>query len=61
MDALLQANPVEVPRELIHREIEHLMQSTRQNMEQRGLKVNEICRCSPSGLPIRPGDESASA
>lgn len=42
MDALLQANPIEVPGGLIHRESEHLMQSTRQNMERRGLKVNEM-------------------
>jgi FKBP-type peptidyl-prolyl cis-trans isomerase (trigger factor) len=40
MDALLQANPIEVPRELIHREIDRLMQSTRQDMEQRGLQTS---------------------
>ncbi|HNF91466.1 MAG TPA: trigger factor [Accumulibacter sp.] len=42
MDALLQANPVEVPEGLIHRECEHLMQTTRQDMERRGLKVKEL-------------------
>jgi len=42
MDALLQANPVDVPEGLIHRECEHLMQTTRQDMERRGLKVKEL-------------------
>ncbi|KFB69365.1 trigger factor [Candidatus Accumulibacter vicinus] len=42
MDALLQANPVEVPGWLIQRESEHLMQSTRQDMERRGLKAKEL-------------------
>ncbi|MBL8409495.1 MAG: trigger factor [Candidatus Accumulibacter phosphatis] len=42
MDALLQANPIEVPRELIHREIDRLMQSTRQDMEQRGLQTKDL-------------------
>ncbi len=42
MDALLQANPIEVPGELIHREIDRLMQSTHQDMEQRGLQTKDL-------------------
>ena len=42
MDALLAANPIEVPGALIHREIERLMQVARQDMEQRGMKVKDL-------------------
>jgi len=42
MDALLQANPIEVPGVLIQREIERLMQVARQDMEQRGMKVKDL-------------------
>lgn len=42
MDALLQANTVEVPGALIQREIERLMQLARQDMEQRGMKVKDL-------------------
>ncbi|HRL76999.1 MAG TPA: trigger factor [Candidatus Accumulibacter phosphatis] len=46
MDALLQANPLQVPEALIQREVERLMQAARQDMEQRGMKVKD--------LPMRP-------
>ncbi len=36
MDALLKANPVEVPKALVDIEIKRLMQAARQDMEQRG-------------------------
>ncbi|MFZ4535886.1 trigger factor [Propionivibrio sp.] len=36
MDALLKANPIDVPRALVDMEIERLMQAARQDMEQRG-------------------------
>ncbi|HNC51006.1 MAG TPA: trigger factor [Accumulibacter sp.] len=42
MDALLQANAVEVPGALVQREIERLMQLARQDMEQRGMKVKDL-------------------
>ena len=42
MDALLAANPIEVPGALIHKEIERLMQVARQDMEQRGMKVKDL-------------------
>ena len=53
MDALLRANAIEVPGAMIHREIERLMQLARQDMEQRGMKVNDF--------PIQPewfGDQA---
>ncbi|SBT10193.1 Trigger factor [Candidatus Accumulibacter aalborgensis] len=42
MDALLAANPIDVPGALIAREIERLMQVARQDMEQRGMKVKDL-------------------
>lgn len=42
MDALLAANPIDVPGVLIAREIERLMQLARQDMEQRGMKVKDL-------------------
>ncbi|MBK7955007.1 MAG: trigger factor [Candidatus Accumulibacter sp.] len=42
MDALLQANAIEVPGALIHREIERLMQLARDDMEKRGMKVKDL-------------------
>jgi trigger factor len=36
MEALLKANPIDVPNALLEMEIQRLMQSARQDMEQRG-------------------------
>ncbi len=36
MDALLKANPIEVPNALVELEVQRLMQAARQDMEQRG-------------------------
>src|SRR5574343_248195 len=46
MEALLKANPISVPNALIDMEIQRLMQSARQDMEQRGMKVKDF--------PIQP-------
>lgn len=46
MDAILQANTIDVPGALVQREIERLMELARQDMEQRGMKVKD--------LPMRP-------
>lgn len=42
MDALLQANPIPVPRALVERETERLVQVARRDMEQRGMKGGEL-------------------
>ena len=42
MDALIKANPIATPGALIEMEIQRLMQAARQDMEQRGMKVNEM-------------------
>jgi trigger factor len=42
MDALIQANPISVPAALIELEIKRLMQSARQDMEQRGMKMTDM-------------------
>jgi trigger factor len=42
MEALLKANPIDVPNALVEMEIERLMQMARQDMEQRGMKVKEF-------------------
>jgi trigger factor len=42
MEALLKANPISVPSALVDMEIQRLMQSARQDMEQRGMKVKDM-------------------
>jgi trigger factor len=42
MEALLKANPISVPNALVDMEIQRLMQSARQDMEQRGMKVKDM-------------------
>jgi len=42
MDALLKANPIDVPNALIEMEVQRLMQAARQDMEQRGMKTKEF-------------------
>lgn len=42
MEALLKANPISVPAALVDMEIQRLMQSARKDMEQRGMKVNDM-------------------
>ena len=46
MDALIQANPIAVPQSLVDLEVNRLMQSARQDMEQRGMKSKD--------LPLQP-------
>ncbi len=46
MEALLQANPINIPNALVELEIERLMQGARQDMEQRGMKTTDF--------PIQP-------
>lgn len=46
MEALLKANPINVPNALIDLEIQRLMQSARQDMEQRGMQTKDF--------PIQP-------
>lgn len=42
MEALLKANPISVPSALVDMEIQRLMQSARKDMEQRGMKINDM-------------------
>ena len=42
MDALLKANPIDVPNALVEMEIQRLIQMARQDMEQRGMKVKDF-------------------
>ena len=42
MEALLKANPISVPAALVDMEIQRLMQSARKDMEQRGMKINDM-------------------
>ena len=42
MDALIKSNQIAMPGALIEMEIQRLMQAARQDMEQRGMKVNEM-------------------
>ena len=42
MEALLKANPIAIPASLVDMEIQRLMQSARQDMEQRGMKVKDM-------------------
>ena len=42
MEALIKTNPITVPSALVDMEIQRLMQAARQDMEQRGMKVNEM-------------------
>ncbi len=42
MEALLQANPITVPKALVDMEVQRLMQAARQDMEQRGMKVKDM-------------------
>ena len=46
MEALIKTNPIAGPSALVDMEIQRLMQSARQDMEQRGMKVND--------MPIQP-------
>lgn len=46
MDALIKANPIAVPTALVDLEVQRLMQAARQDMEQRGMKMNDF--------PIQP-------
>ena len=46
MEALVKANPIEVPNALVEQEIERLMQAARHDMESRGFKSKD--------LPIQP-------
>jgi trigger factor len=46
MEALLKANPINVPNALVEMEVQRLMQAARQDMEQRGMKNADF--------PIRP-------
>ena len=46
MEALIKTNPIAVPSALVDMEIQRLMQSARQDMEQRGMKVSD--------MPIQP-------
>lgn len=46
MEALLKANPISVPAALVEMEVQRLMQSARQDMEQRGMKTKDF--------PIQP-------
>jgi trigger factor len=46
MEALLKTNPITVPNALIEMEVQRLMQSARQDMEQRGMKATDF--------PIQP-------
>jgi trigger factor len=42
MDALIKANPINVPNALVDMEIQRLMQAARQDMEQRGMKTKDF-------------------
>ncbi len=42
MDALIKANPISVPASLVDLEIKRLMQTARQDMEQRGMKMTDM-------------------
>ena len=46
MDAIIKANPIDLPNALIEMEIHRLMENARRDMEQRGMKVNDF--------PIQP-------
>ena len=46
MEALIKANPIPLPNALIEMEIQRLMQAARHDMEQRGMKVQD--------MPIQP-------
>ncbi len=46
MEALIKANPINVPNALVNMEIQRLMQAARQDMEQRGMKIKD--------MPIQP-------
>jgi trigger factor len=46
MDAIIKANPIDVPNALIEMEIHRLMENARRDMEQRGMKVKDF--------PIQP-------
>ena len=46
MEALLKANPINIPNALVDMEIQRLMQAARQDMEQRGMKTADF--------PIQP-------
>jgi len=46
MDAIIQANPIDIPNALVEMEIHRLMENARNDMEQRGMKVKDF--------PIQP-------
>ena len=46
MDAIIQANPIDIPNALVEMEIHRLVENARHDMEQRGMKVKDF--------PIQP-------
>ena len=42
MDLLLDANPIDVPRALVHREAEQMAGNARRDMEQRGMQTKDL-------------------
>ena len=42
MDAIIKANPIDLPNALIEMEIHRLMENARRDMEQRGMKINDF-------------------
>ncbi|MFC5301001.1 trigger factor [Azospira restricta] len=46
MDAIIKANPIDIPNALVEMEIHRLMENARHDMEQRGMKVKDF--------PIQP-------
>lgn len=42
MDAIIKANPIDLPNALIEMEIHRLMENARRDMEQRGMKTNDF-------------------
>jgi trigger factor len=46
MDAIIKANPIDIPNALVEMEIHRLMENARRDMEQRGMKVKDF--------PIQP-------
>ncbi|MDQ5877653.1 MAG: trigger factor [Pseudomonadota bacterium] len=42
MDAIIKANPIEIPNALIEMEVHRLMENARRDMEQRGMKINDF-------------------
>jgi trigger factor len=42
MDAIIKANPIDLPNALIEMEVHRLMENARRDMEQRGMKINDF-------------------